>query len=105
MNKIQLKESNKQKLFDALKNTSFVTNSNELTTDIPLNKLKRKGLLKEDTHEDPGSLMDGAILNKITTALRLAHDFLTDKGISVNDASDYLIDRCNSFLQAYQEYE
>jgi len=105
MNKLDLKESSKAKLFAAIKDTQLsnpyanVTDNNKR---VSLNMLKKKGLLKEATGEDtdPGSVMDSKLMQKLMNALVECYDFLIDHGIDEDDAKFYLSEQLKE-LQNY----
>lgn len=100
MNKLDLKEANKAKLFKAIAGTNPNINSNEHTSNISLRKASKYGLLKEES-EDPGSVMDGELMNTLQASLVYAMEFLIDAGIPNEDAVDYISERVKYILSVY----
>ena len=87
MNKLQLKEESRKKLFEALKNTNTVINSNELTTNISVSKLKSAKLLTEDVNDS---------VTDITESFESELNILIDKYIKKLDEVELTMDE-NSF--------
>lgn len=108
MDKLQLKEASRQKLFNALKHTNTVINSNELTTNISVSKLKSAKLLTEDvtdsviditeSFESELNILVDKYLNKIAEAELTMDEHSYDVNVSViYDYTDKLASKFKKF--------